>query len=1079
MHTRAVIGSTSANSAASRVVTPRWAWAALLFAGAAIAPATAAAQCPDGFQDQGVACSKPGTYSRGVGYLLQDVSKARCENDNPQGCERIGAPWYPKCRAGFNTVGLMCIKACPAGFSAFGLHCTKPASYARPNFGINFGETNLGGAMARCEAVNPDGCEQYGALVSPKCRSGFQASEIFCVPTCPAGMNDIGLMCGTETYGRGAGYLLQTDDKGACEADHPQGCERCGAPFFPKCQSGFQAFGCNQCVRTCPAGMTDVGLSCLKGAPAELPDVPDASGGLTIATNRTTVDQLPVESCDPMRVSNDYYIAPRGMLDWKATRVPNFRITLNEPLKALAMAAVVVALGTVGAAIALGAGVVLTATLFSGGALGALLGGLLPVVGSVAAAGGSVVATALPTALTAVTGLLKAGIPSQLINLPPPASPTPYQAATNGPLHDLAFTGKSVGANEGRVRADLRAAAQAANPLASLCRAAELFILGDRASGNAFADLSVTGKASFAKFRQLRPQERNIVPCLRTKPTVRKRSPVELERAAAAALNRAYEVATVIRAGGWPTGPKGCAKRRSALGWIAVSGEDDQPHRPVNVPSAEFPQYALQVKVQSRIKPGIPGQIVVNTRYMIAHATPPVEQQVCLGAPSQSTPAARQACLRNCEIPLRACITAAMRTGNRAGAMTCKQNSMGCVARCGPGGGAPSRQIPADLPPKLATNAEVLLFIHGMDSRAEEALLLTEALHRISKKTGKNWTVIAMDLPTSGYTDNIDHERISRIQDVGEAKFNPQGSVADIQLTDLAIFVPQRQNGLHKAPLVDFIQEFIAAFVDTLDSQLGGRLKPRIRAVVGGSLGGNMSMRLGRRPNTPWVKKVVPWSPGAIWPSYAERSGEKHPERMGPAIPWLWAGGDPRVRVEKDFSRRLFFHTAFDWNVSLLKLKPQASEWTRPNWGPTRAVGMPAYVKQMACKEPSMIGARLDRHETYNGLFRLWHWRLGMEQLVFSHQDAPQSDPLNRLYKANEKDMLLLCGWDDTGGDLCLHTRRVAADMTQTKGKALFLKDTGHSIMCERPCWLAQQMVTFLGAPSAACHKAPDTGAVP
>src|SRR5260370_427203 len=55
---------------------------------------------------------------------------------------------------------------------------------------------------------------------------------------------------------------------------------------------------------------------------------------------------------------------------------------------------------------------------------------------------------------------------------------------------------------------------------------------------------------------------------------------------------------------------------RQALGWVAVSGEDDQPYRRVNVPtnSGGFPDFQIGVNV--------PGFGVVNTRYMIAHARP-------------------------------------------------------------------------------------------------------------------------------------------------------------------------------------------------------------------------------------------------------------------------------------------------------------------------------------------------------------------------------------------------------------------------------------------------------------------------
>jgi hypothetical protein len=62
------------------------------------------------------------------------------------------------------------------------------------------------------------------------------------------------------------------------------------------------------------------------------------------------------------------------------------------------------------------------------------------------------------------------------------------------------------------------------------------------------------------------------------------------------ALERAYQVAWALR----DTDVRRRERLRSTLGWIAVSGEDDPPHRPVNAPSAPYPQYDLTVKSGGR-----------------------------------------------------------------------------------------------------------------------------------------------------------------------------------------------------------------------------------------------------------------------------------------------------------------------------------------------------------------------------------------------------------------------------------------------------------------------------------------------
>jgi pimeloyl-ACP methyl ester carboxylesterase len=351
--------------------------------------------------------------------------------------------------------------------------------------------------------------------------------------------------------------------------------------------------------------------------------------------------------------------------------------------------------------------------------------------------------------------------------------------------------------------------------------------------------------------------------------------------------------------------------------------------------------------------------------------------------------------------------------------------------------GGPGRQVRADVLPALANDAEVILFVHGMDSKLEEADDLTAALHRIG---GRNWTVISMDLPTSGYADNIDHQRISPITAVT----------------------------CHFTPLVDFIENFIVAFVDSLDLRLQGQLKPKIRAVVGGSLGGNMSMRLGRRPNTPWVTNVVPWSPAAIWPSMIAQhnavmagcdTGWDAGKDRGVNQALKWGGLEERFLPthETPELRRELFYGGFDWDGGAIVAifsgqnhKAQARCWYSDEW---------------PCKESSMLAARLDRQETYDANFRAWHWRLGGEQLAFSQQQfaAGTNKP---LYLFNTKQMLLLGGRQDTCGDLCKYTEDVASKMVNTPGYARFLEHTGHSLDNEHPDWVAQQMVSFLGGPA-------------
>ena len=129
------------------------------------------------------------------------------------------------------------------------------------------------------------------------------------------------------------------------------------------------------------------------------------------------------------------------------------------------------------------------------------------------------------------------------------------------------------------------------------------------ALGKAFADLSVTGKEAFRAFRASPPDEGYC----RSMPTVVEQItpscgrpavvPGERELVAGCmeALARAYQVANFLRSGqALPIeGNGGKRDLRNRLGWIAVSGEDDSPHRPVNVPSSKYPQFDVDVSVKN------------------------------------------------------------------------------------------------------------------------------------------------------------------------------------------------------------------------------------------------------------------------------------------------------------------------------------------------------------------------------------------------------------------------------------------------------------------------------------------------
>lgn len=197
------------------------------------------------------------------------------------------------------------------------------------------------------------------------------------------------------------------------------------------------------------------------------------------------------------------------------------------------------------------------------------------------------------------------------------------------------------------------------------------------------ADLAVTGTMAFQKFCQVQPRDNDVLSKMAAGGTEQQRAD-----AIRLVLDRAYAVTWYLR--GW-------AQSKFAgenLGWIAVSGEDDPPHRPVNVSSSAWPQYDLSVPVHLPLSDP-PCDIKLRVRFMIA---------------STGNPPAR--------------IDATDRI----------------LARMIP---------PNDTPP--CPQGRILLFVHGHSSRLEECKDMLPFLI-----DSPEFVVIAVDLPGCGYSSFIE-----------------------------------------------------------------------------------------------------------------------------------------------------------------------------------------------------------------------------------------------------------------------------------------------------------------------------------
>jgi pimeloyl-ACP methyl ester carboxylesterase len=260
---------------------------------------------------------------------------------------------------------------------------------------------------------------------------------------------------------------------------------------------------------------------------------------------------------------------------------------------------------------------------------------------------------------------------------------------------------------EGRLVAWLRSAAQLRDTMTMLTESAVDYYLAahpaawimrpSTAQAQALADLAVTGRATFEQFRTLLPSEATLVPRVQAQLAAFGLTPsgMDVTTAAASALNRAYTVAAALRGG-----VSLRASTRPGLGWVAVSGEDDAPHRPVNVPCMAYAQYDIPVTLPARTAARTP--VTVQTRFYVASTRP---------APEPAAPR--------------------------------------------------PRALPTEPAPIVPARDRVILFIHGHSSSADEASTIIPALLGAGLAVGKHYSIISFDMPSNGYSTMIAHDTVA------------------------------------------------------------------------------------------------------------------------------------------------------------------------------------------------------------------------------------------------------------------------------------------------------------------------------
>jgi len=192
------------------------------------------------------------SYGRGVGKPLHT-----CER---QGKVKIGALCYSHCPPGMKRFGFDCHSVCPSGSQDQGLFCRWNEYGRGAGFPWKFGDGfNDRGMYKRCERKHGKGkCEKKGAIVYPKCRSGYKpVGCCICRPALP----------NCDAHNLGGRFDLSCAKKIQIGDPTPMDCaedeDEDAGLCYKKCRGGYNGVG-PVCWGYCDDSQVDCGLGCAK-----------------------------------------------------------------------------------------------------------------------------------------------------------------------------------------------------------------------------------------------------------------------------------------------------------------------------------------------------------------------------------------------------------------------------------------------------------------------------------------------------------------------------------------------------------------------------------------------------------------------------------------------------------------------------------------------------------------------------------------------------------------------------------------------------------------------------------------------
>ncbi len=224
--------------------------------------------------DKPQACWK-GSYGRGIGTIPSSVGGA----ENCRGKEHtefVDGLCYRPCKEDYTGFATMCIPGCPAGYRDDGLYCYKPKPIERSAFPWKFGDSlNMNDALARCKKSaegKASGCGIYNSntMVYTNCPSGYKTAPLITNLCTPK--------CPAGTTDIGISCQKHTYDRGVGEIP-----VLCSDPARPDDDAGLCYAACEAkhtgvgpvCWEDCPEGYVNCGASCA---------VSDLACGMTIGS---------------------------------------------------------------------------------------------------------------------------------------------------------------------------------------------------------------------------------------------------------------------------------------------------------------------------------------------------------------------------------------------------------------------------------------------------------------------------------------------------------------------------------------------------------------------------------------------------------------------------------------------------------------------------------------------------------------------------------------------------------------------------------------------------------------------------